>query len=220
MKRIMLICVIIGLCTLITASARAQSDISWGVKAGASIANIHGDDWGDSDSLIGLVGGLFVQVPVVEGFSVQPELLLSMKGSKADYRPFYLATEKDSLVYLEAPVLAKGTFPAGDRVGVSLFGGPSFGLLVSATYKLTGPEADLLAADLGIPTEGNLEDVGAEMADFELGLVLGGGLEYRLARGSLVFDLRYTLGLTNVMDMQPAIDAKNGVFAVMTGYTF
>ena len=217
MKRIIItIFAIVVVFTLSCASVSAQG-LTAGLKAGVSIANLHGDDVKLAEELgiefsskIGLCAGGFITYALNDMFAVQPELLFTMKGSKAEGEvegePAKLTMK---LNYLEIPVLAKLSIPTPGDVRPSLFVGPSLAI------KLTGKAKVESAVE---SEEADIE--GLKSTDF--GLVFGGGIDFALGQGKLTVDARYTLGLTTTREPEEGdeIDIKNGVISLMVGYSF
>src|SRR4051812_48514621 len=58
--------------------------IGFGIKAGANFADLGGDDAEGLDMLINFHGGALVHIPFGGMFAVQPEVLFSGEGAKAD----------------------------------------------------------------------------------------------------------------------------------------
>lgn len=79
-----------------------------GIKAGVNLSNMYVDDVSDENMKVGLNAGFFAKMPVVRGFSIQPELLYSSKGAKETYKNFILGEGeyRFNLNYIELPVLA------------------------------------------------------------------------------------------------------------------
>jgi len=200
--------------------AFSQSYTSFGIKGGLNISNIQGEDWGESDPLVGGCVGLFTTIGVNDVFSLQAEALYTMKGAKTDYSPYFLLIEKDVLNYIEFPFLAKFTLPNESNVHLSLLSGLSFGFLLGTKYEFKGVDAILVANMLGVNTEGSFEDLGLNTSPFEIGLVFGVGISCDLTKGAFIVDVRYNVGMTDILDITPEFDAKNGVFSIMTGYAF
>lgn len=191
---------VLGLVALTASPAWAQG--GGGVIIGANFANIEftGSDEPNWDRRLGLVGGVFVTMPLGSSFSVQPEVLYSQKGAKAKEGGDELTLELD---YLDIPVLARVT--AGGPTGLVLFGGPSFGFKLRARSK--------------VDVEGTKEetDIGNDVETFDLGLVIGAGVQSR----SVLFDARYQWGLSNInKDEFDATEVKNRVFSVLLGFRF
>ncbi|MCG7860471.1 PorT family protein, partial [Flavihumibacter sediminis] len=56
-----------------------------GIKAGLNLSNFYSDDVNDNNLKAGLNAGVYAKLPVTRGFSIQPELLYSNKGTKRSY---------------------------------------------------------------------------------------------------------------------------------------
>lgn len=97
MKKTLLVFVFI-LTTVIAADAQTR----FGLKVGANYSGITGDDAGSSNRIFGGHAGLTANIPVSADnfFSVQPEVLFSMKG--AEY-----SNNDLRLYYVDVPVLAR-----------------------------------------------------------------------------------------------------------------
>ncbi|MBA7471675.1 hypothetical protein ES707_06984 [subsurface metagenome] len=173
-----------------------------------NIANIHGENVEDVwDSKIGICAGGFITCSLSDLFSIQPELLFTMKGSKAEESGMKVTMK---LNYLEIPVLVKLSIPTPGTVKPSLFVGPSLAIKLSGKAKVEYA---------GESEEADIEDL--KSTDF--GLVFGGGVDFALGQGKLTVDARYTLGLTTTRepeDPDEKIDMKNGAISIMVGYSF
>jgi hypothetical protein len=133
------------------ATVSAQAQVGIGLKVGANYSNITGDDAPDSNKrLFGGHAGLTANFPISSDnfFSVQPELLFSMKGAKND------ATDADlRLYYIDVPVLAR--FNAAP---LFFEFGPQLSINVGDNVDLDGVDPDYrrtglgYAAGLGIAT--------------------------------------------------------------------
>lgn len=195
--------VILSLGLLAGISATAQAQISFGVKAGASLTNFTGDDTSDLKSKIGAHGGLVAKFGVNDMFSIQPELLYSMKGARIEFGDEKYAS---SLNYIDVPVLAK--VATGDN-GSGLFFelGPQFGFLVSANQE--SPD----------PTTGNKVDTDIKelLNTFDFGYAAG--LGYQLESGPMI-GLRYNGGITKLEKESDTGSTRNSAFQLYVGYMF
>ncbi|ERP32195.1 porin family protein [Chitinivibrio alkaliphilus] len=144
-------------------------DLTLQPKAGLAFTNAWGDD-ADADMIVNFAGGVALEMGLSEKFSLQPELLWSVKG----------AEDGDALRlhYLEIPLLAKV-----DLGMPFLYAGPSMGFLLTATYDGE--------------TEVGGEDVKDWFETFDLGIAMGGGVTINDA---FEIDARFNLGLLNVDD--------------------
>ncbi len=188
MKKILLSAVAIAVFGF---SAQAQ-DINFGIKAGANFANFGGDAE-ETSMKTGFHAGAVVEFKLSEQFSIQPELVYSMQGCKAEN---LLGDEiENKLDYLNLPIMAKYYL----MEGLSLHAGPQVGFLMSA----------------------KLEDEDVKDSYESIDFALNGGAEYELPMG-VFFQARYSAGLANINASEDADDFKltNNVISVSIGYKF
>jgi len=227
----------------------AQEDkIRFGAKAGLNISNISGSEIefiefiGDVNnnynSIVGFhIGGL-VEVPITEKFAIQPELLFSTQGYETaiDYtfeNSFFGISQNivskgiSKVNYLNIPLMLK-FYP---KNGLSLQAGPQIGFPLSATEKLlsttvNGEDASEFLDDEAFDESDAIDQYNA--IDFGLNL----GLGYQLELG-LFFDLRYNIGLSNMIDIsgfseeelelsgiEDGFKISNRVLQLSVGYKF
>ncbi|WP_027125177.1 porin family protein [Gelidibacter mesophilus] len=181
----------------------AQSDDTgpqFGVKGGVNLSNVTGDDVNDSELLTSFHLGVFMELPISERFSFQPEVLYSGQGfagldNEVEYQ----------LDYIQVPLLAKVYLVKG----LYAEAGPQFGFKVKEEidYKL--------GAD-----GGEIEIDDSYIKNFNTDLALGAG--YKFDNG-LSVSARYNLGLTKIFKddtLLENIDAKNSVWQFGVGYSF
>ena len=170
------------LLSLLTGSvslANAQT-ASFGLKAGASLTNFTGDGVGSSTkNLFGFHGGLFANFAINDAFSIQPEVLYSMKGNKSEGTVSgYTNTLTSRLHYIDVPVLARVN--AG---GLFFELGPQVGFLVAAKQKQE------VSGGIGAGTFE--QDVKSSVRTVDFGYAAG--LGYQLSNGPGI-GLRYNGG--------------------------
>jgi hypothetical protein len=205
MKRMTVL--IMFLSIMFIATSAAAVDIMLGLKGGVNIANVHGEDIPeDNKTRLGFIGGVSFDFKVHEMFSLQPELLYSMKGCK-------LTAGDDEAVwkfnYIEIPVLVKLHIPAGEAVDPSFFVGPAVGMNLSADFEITED------------SETESIDISDNVKDVEFSVVVGAGLDITVGeRGAFIIDLRFDYGLTTLDDTSDPDDFKNWAFGAMIGYGF
>jgi len=193
---------ILGIATILVGTAEGMS---YGIKAGINIANLHGT--GSTYSRIGFCGGCFAILKLTDVFVVQPEALYTQKGTKWGRALMLPGTLQvvSKLNYFEMPILLKMILPDKGNVKPHLFVGPYFGLNVSAKDR--------------IEVNGEIREEDIENAQgTEFGMVFGGGLDFILRTGRIVFDGRYTVGLTTTLE--ESIETRNRVISIMLGYSF
>jgi hypothetical protein len=173
----------------------AQNGYSYGFRIGIHMADIQVEDDEFSDSYGNRFGpaiGAFVTIPLNGIFSVRPELWYLRKGAEASFDFSFLGEDlsfESSFIfdYIEVPLLFTYTpRPAGNAVP-NLFAGPSVGFLTSARYKLEAAG------------ESESASIKSSLKSTDFSLIFGGGLDFGLGSRSLAVDIRYMLGLSNIL---------------------
>jgi len=199
--------ILFTLALLLTISTAYAQGITGGLKAGMNNANLHGDDVEGFgyESKMGFCAGGFISFKVANIVAIQPEVLYTQKGAKWEIVGM---TWKDTynLNYLEIPVLLKVIMPIQGMIKPHLFVGPYFAYNLTAKTKT---EHNGYSEEI---------DVDEEVKDSDFGAVFGGGIDFGLPAGKIVFDARYSLGLTTIDE--EGFDVKNNVFSFMLGYAF
>ena len=179
-----------------------------GVKGGVNIASLSGDGVDELDSRTGFMGGAFYGFSFADEFGLRIEGLYVQKGAEGE---FVLPGDDhghESVVkldYVEFPVLVTMGIPAGDKLAFNIFAGPTFAFNTTAEVEVTEHDETV--------------DLGDSVESFEFGAAIGGGLEYMLSSFSIVFDARYSLGASNIVDAEGA-DTKNRGIGIMAGVQF
>ena len=86
MKKVLLSAVAVMVFGFMSAQeeVKSTSDVKFGAKGGVNFANLVGDDAGDATMFVGFNVGLFVEIPITDKLTIQPELLYSAQGSKSE----------------------------------------------------------------------------------------------------------------------------------------
>ncbi len=183
MKRLMLVLILAG------SAMFASAQIRFGVKAAYNLTTltISPSEPGAS-SKSDFSGGILASIPLVNGVTLQPEILYSGQGTSFSDS---VSSGKLNYGYLNVPVLIKFQTASG------LFAetGPQFGYLLSA--KETGGEQSI--------------DFKSSTQSTDFAWVFGLGFKLPLGLG---IDARYNLGLTNISKASDINNAtvKNSVF--------
>lgn len=202
MKNLFLV-TMIGLFSATTIYAQSDDTTTqFGVKGGVNLATITGDDVGDLDSRTSFNLGLFMEIPLSERFSFQPEVLYSSQGfsinDQADYK----------LDYVQVPLMAKVYIVKG----LYAEAGPQFGFKAKEEVEY---ESDYAEGTIDFDPDDSV------IKNFDTNLALGAG--YKFDNG-LSFSARYNLGLTSMIkDDAPIIagkDVKNAVWQFGVGFSF
>lgn len=178
-----------------TVGAAAQGFSGLGAKLGYNSSQFVGADVPGKgiSSQSGLTLGGYVTYEFNDMFSLQQEVLFTLKGSKINtIGDIWLS---NIFLYVEMPLLAKATFLPESGLRPTVYAGPAVAVLIGAFND-----------------KGLLEDIRSS----DLGLVVGGGVEI----WKLSLDLRLTRGLLNFDQSAAGIDLKHQTISVLMGYAF
>jgi hypothetical protein len=195
---------VLALLLLLVASSQAQ--VGFGVTGGVNFATVGGADVPSSaKSVTGFAGGAYLEFSIPFLFTIQPEVLYSMKGFTAEETVSILGNNYNvkataHLNYIEVPVLIKYTFPV-PVIKPALFVGPSVGILLNAKVK---------GEVTGFPTQET--DIKSSTTSTDFGLVFGASANIAI----LTVSARYTMGLTT-LDKEGSSKTYNRVWSLMVG---
>ncbi|MGA7303953.1 MAG: porin family protein [Rhodothermales bacterium] len=199
--RVLPLCLLCALCT----TSSAQS-IQLGAKAGFGIANFVGDKNTDFNSKVTFVGGFPFSYEVNRNLVFTPEIVYAQKGAEAlatiDNVPLEL---NFSVLYLEFPILAKYIFSPRRKITPIVTAGPvlSWNIDSRVRYNAVGSDTQFNEPDNSIKT-------------LDYGVAVGGGVDFSWDLRRISIELRYTRGVTNLIDNKD--DPKyNGVVALTAG---
>ena len=194
--------ILVTILAVAAAPTFAQSTVTGGVKIGVNFSKLtfseEGFDDETSDSKTGLVVGGFVDVPITELFSFQPEILYSQKGGKQEIPG--LGDSKVKIDLVQIPVLFKANF-AGTSVRPFVVFGPGFGFVTSA--KIEEPDIDDL-------------DIKDDVASVEVSGIIGAGIQF----GRGIVEFRYDHGFTDLDDEDDISEAKSKTWSILFGFGF
>jgi hypothetical protein len=159
--------------------------------------NVSGDGMDDAEMKFGAQFGLVATYQLTDIFGVKSGLVYTQKGYKYEMDIFGVKfSSTQSFNYLNIPIL--GTVGFGDNIRFYANAGPVVGILMSAKSK----------------ADGDSEDIKENMKSTDIAALVGGGTIIPIikSRGSssisLLADVNYQLGLTNVSDSND-ISVKN-----------
>lgn len=171
---------------LATSSALAQKTARAGVKAGMNVSNLYINDVNDENARIGFNGGFYGQILSSEVFAIQPELLYSTKGTRADYSGFVINQKvRFNLNYIDLPVLA--VFKLGRSAEIHAGGYASY--LLGANFDYDGNV-----------TNGFQELDRDHFKSYDYGLSGGFGLNFN----AIQIGARYNYGLVQIANSNTA----------------
>lgn len=214
--------------------AFAQTSPMFGLKAGVNIASISDDGYEDAKSKAGFYGGVFMNAPLSEQFSIQPEVLYSQMGAKVTGTNTYTVagiTTKNknsaslNLDYITVPVM----FQFKATPNFYLEAGPEFGFLVGAKSKGDTTTTTTSGGASTTTTESySSRDMKDNFSSFNMGAGLGLGFNFTENFG---INARYVAGFTDINKKNDGSDGttstnndnnknRNNTFQVGLSYKF
>lgn len=184
---------------------------SFGVKGGMNVSSISKDGGlSDTSSKIGFNAGVFMNAPIAENFSIQPEVIYNNLGSKVTFGSDNERSYTTNLDYISVPVM----FQYNATPEFYLEAGPEFSFLVSAKNKLKDGNSSTTSDWTGTAQD--------NLNTFNFGVGLGAGYWITPKLG---INARYVAGFTKIGNDDNVIgkayeDSKNNVFQVGLAYKF
>ena len=182
----------------------------FGIKGGLNLTSLYVDDVSKEHMKAGFNAGIFAKLPVTKGFSIQPELLYSVKGAKDTYSNFVQGDGeyRFNLGYMELPVLAVVNITQN----FNIHAGPYVGYLVSANVKDVNSNGSIEGASDLKADNFNRWDVG-----------LAGGVGFDISAFTL--GARYNYGLSNIgksgsLSGDLTKNSKNAGLSIYVGFAF
>ena len=175
-------------------------EISFGFKAGISLAQHTGVEERDSEYTVGshwqsgFAVGAFLYVPVTRRFGLQQEVVYSQKGSRQDIGvdildiPTILDVTYD-MDYIEIPVLTRFTWAIWNGNSVYSLAGTVLSFKVRDRYTLSGEIDD---GEQIVPLEADADMSEVEMFDYSF--LFGSGLEHSFLSRTFLIEYRFTIG--------------------------
>ena len=207
----------LGCLTLCAAphSLRADDAPAWperidvGLYVGVDFASIGGSELNDPgvdySSRAGFVGGGSFAVQLTRFFSVQTDAGFSTKGYRADaLSPINSGTQY--IGYLELPILLRASLPISKSVEPYVNLGPAIGVVLDGHFTFD---------------DGRVSEDDTWIEPLDIGLLAGAGAAIQVGdAGAITIDIRYNLGLQNIVENAIGNDDKavNRVIYLTVGY--
>lgn len=207
------------------AMAQEEPTVTFGVKAGSSVANLRGQAVSSLQNLLdfsngaittssrtGFFAGGYVNLPLSSHFSIEPALYYSQKGyiltgdlniKGADFLGINAKAALNTS-YIDLPLLAKANFS-----GFQVFAGPQVSYLTGAALRTT-------AGVLGFNVLNTKMDATSQFNRWDAGIT--GGVGYQFTNG-LNLSAAYDHGLVRT-DNGNSFNAYNRAFKIGIGYSF
>ena len=164
-------------------SAESGLKAKFGIKGGLNLTTLYSSDVSSNHWKAGFDAGVFAKLPVTKGFSIQPEILYSLKGAKDTYSNFVQGDGeyRFNLGYVEVPVLAV----------VNL--APNFNLHLGG-YAAYLVNSNIKNVDNNGEVQGATNLSTSDFNRWDFGLI--GGLGFDI--GNFTLGARYNYGLSEI----------------------
>lgn len=179
-----------------------------GFIGAVNMAKVSGGGFTRSESILSYSVGAFVRVPMSGPWSFQPELEYAGKGNRVKGTIIVTGayTEIVDIQYLEFPLLVHLATPATPSGRVFLEAGPAPAMKVACN-------AHLVAHAQSVPT--TCAKLGLDANSFDLGALVGVGLELPVDTHAIWAGVRYDYGLLDVAD---GSNARNLNLQIVGGF--
>lgn len=205
MKKLTSLLLVLFMTAAMVQYANAQSPVSFGLKGGLNISNLHGSDL-EPDAKTGILLGAVLEInaPVLP-FGVESGVYYSQKGAELSGDNF---DSKVKLDYIEVPVMAKFQLGPPGPITPSFAVGPYLGFNINAEQE---------GSFGGFTGTGDISD---NIKGTEFGGVAAVGLDFNLGVTKLNGTARYSYGFTSVWDDSDIDSDRNAVFSIAVGIMF
>ena len=218
-------------------NAQSLLPIRYGIKAGTNIANLNstpnnGVENINKSSLMGLVAGFYMEIPLNDSWYINPELIFNQKGSSFTYnyihdyetnqRDLHKNTNELKLGYIEInPTLS---YKASSKFSIDL--GPSISYLITEDYTTSdlGEDNDLISHEILPDSQYDEEtlDVGLNIGIsyyFSEDLLINGKINTGFISAGKISKITYTGSSGNSIKTN-IYDIKNSGIAFNIAYLF
>ena len=176
----------------LTADAASAQQLTFGARGGVAMAtaDVEGSfvDSNDVESISNLFFGILGTVDVSKNFGLQTEVWYTKKGFDEKGGPLKLRVN-----YVEIPVILVARIPG--RISPRLYAGAVLGLESGCTVTTaSASDRDCERVEDSPRTKGA-----------DTGLIFGGGVKGDVGLGSILLDVMYNYGLTNIAEFSPTV---------------
>jgi len=202
MKKIVIATLVTFLTFTLCITSKAQTKVwSVGPEVGFSFSK-YGKDASTNDYKSGAIGGVFLTYSILNTFAVTTKLLYSQKGAS-----FESSDTKQTLNYIEVPVIGRFFLNKEGNFRPNIFVGPSFGFLAGATNKVGSNDR--------VDIDG-YKDI---FNNFDFGVTGGLGFNFLISDETyFIIDARYTQGLSDITKANGNVN--NNAFGLTAGLSF
>jgi hypothetical protein len=185
------------------AQAQLKPPPRFGLIAGINSSTVGGSDTEDAKRRTGAMAGILFVAPLSPGFSIQPELLYTMKGAG------FSDTDASGTVkmnYVEIPVLFRGSIPTSTNARPFFYAGPDIAFRVGCSLEAQGQG---ISGDVSCD---EFEAEGLEFKTVDYGIVIGAGVSFDLTGKIFTISARYDHSLGKLVEDS---DTKHRVLSLV-----
>ena len=204
---------VVAVGALLASPANAQSkSIGLGLRGGLNLSTVSWDPpppGEEINSKTGFHGGAVVALNLHRYFGIELDGLYTQQGFN-DVAPGLDATLNGA--YIQVPLLAKGMYPVGSSVTIRVLGGAAveFEVGCNLSGNMGGIEASF---DCDDPI------VAVERTQTLWSLMFGGGVGISAGPATVMLDVLYDLGLTN-LDSTDTDNVKSRTWMFSAGFSY
>ena len=198
-QAIIIVCLVTVLLPLCTMAQDRDRVWSFGPEIGINFSK-YGNDASESDFRSGILLGLGLTYSIENTHAFTAKVLYAQKGAK-------FGDSKQSLKYVEVPVIARVFFNREGTFRPNLFIGPSFGFLTGVSTKE------------GSNSSVEVKDFNKIFNTFDFGVTGGLGFNWLIVNETrVIIDARYTHGLSDITKASGTVN--NQAISLSAGLTF
>lgn len=189
-----------------SSSTDTRENFKFGVKAGINLSNVYDEENDElvADGKVGFAGGAFIAIPFGKFIGIQPEVLYSEKGFKAEgsfLGADYEFTRKTSHLDIPVHLQIKPT------ENLSLLVGPQFSYLLSTETEFN---------DNSVGSEEDINDDNYKKGVFGV----SAGVDFNVDQFVISARAAWDLSKTDSDGEESSLRYKNQVIQFTVGYTF
>ena len=205
MRRLTRVLLGVSLSLLVVSAVQAQTGV--GVRAGYNSSELsitaNGRSVANLSSHSGFHGGVDLSIALGQMIAVEAGAIYSQKGATGSEGDLSLTIAMD---YIDVPLMFAINVPTTGSVKPRIFAGAVASFEMSCKFNEGSQSSEC-------------DEEGFSRKKSYFSAVFGGGVGIGIGPGSLLLDLGFQLGMTNISDVEGE-NAKMNVFQASVGYRF
>lgn len=162
--------------------------------------------------LNGVNAGIFANIQLGKILAIQPEVAFSQKGFKASWNTSDSSATLNTS-YLDMPVMFEAGVKLGKNFRAFANAGPNVSYLIDAEEQFYDALND---ETMTVPYNFDTD----QLERLDIGVNFGGGLSLRLNRWKYTLDVRYNMGMKEILATEDAMDFVNNAKHRVTNIAF